>query len=39
MCVNGQTIKEHFNNNNKEKAIGRGKFLKRCRDDMYAKYW
>ena len=37
MCVNGQTIKEHFNNN-KEKAIGRGKFLKRCRDDIYAKY-
>ena len=35
--VNNQTIKEHFSNKNK--SIGRGKFLKICRDDMYAACW
>ena len=35
--VNNQTIKEHFSN--KKTSIGRGKFLKKCRDDMYAACW
>ena len=35
--VNNQTIKEHFFNKNK--SIGRGKFFKKCRDDMYAACW
>ena len=35
--VNGQLIKEHFTN--KKKAVGRGKFLKQCKDSMCAKYW
>lgn len=35
--VNGQLIKEHFTN--MKKAVGRGKFLKQCKDSMYAKYW
>ena len=32
-----KTIQEHFPNKNK--SIGRGKLLKKCKDDMYAKFW
>ena len=35
--VIGQLINEHFNN--KKKAVGRGKFLKQFKDNLYAKYW
>lgn len=32
--------KQHFNkNDNKRKAIGRGRFLKLCSNAVYAKYW
>ena len=37
LFVNDQAIKEHFDN--KEKAVGRAKFLKQCKVDMYVKYW
>ena len=37
LYVNGQTIAEHFRN--KERSAGRGKFLKICKDTLYAKYW
>ena len=33
MFVSKKSVKEHFTN--KQKSIGRGKFLKFCRDDMY----
>ena len=36
LYVNGQTIAEHFRN--KERLAGRGKFLKICKDTLYAKY-
>ena len=33
-------VKNHFNKNNiPQKSVGRGRFLKICRDTMYAKYW
>lgn len=32
-----RTIKEHFNKENI--SAGHSKFLKKCRDDMYAQYW
>ena len=35
--VNNQTIKEHFCNKNE--SIGRGKFLKKYRDDVYVACW
>ena len=35
--VNNKTIKEYFSNKNK--SLGRGKFLKRCKDDMDASCW
>ena len=35
--VNNRTIKEHFFN--KRKSVGRGKFLKQCKDTMYASCW
>lgn len=31
--------KKHFKNENKKLAVGRGRFLKHCRDTMYAKFW
>ena len=31
------TIKQHFVN--KKFSVGRGKFLKKIKDDMYAQYW
>ena len=34
---NNKTIKEHFSN--KKKSLGRGKFLKRCKGDIYASCW
>ena len=37
LYVNGQAIAEHFRN--KERSAGRGKFLKICKDTLYAKYW
>ena len=33
-------VKSHFNKNNiPQKSVGCGRFLKICRDTMYAKYW
>lgn len=37
LYVNVQAIKVHFDN--KKKAVGRAKFLKQCKVDMYVKYW
>ena len=37
LYVNGKTIAENFRN--KERSAGRGKFLKICKDTLYAKYW
>ena len=48
MNIEKKTIKEHFNNNNNNNndnndnnnnklSIGRSKFSKKCRDDMYVK--
>ena len=37
MYVQKQTINEHFNN--KSVSIGRGRFIKKIRDDMYAQSW
>ena len=38
MSVNKKTIQEHFAEN-KKIGIARGKFLKQCKDDVYAKFW
>ena len=35
MHVPKESVKEHFISN-KQKSIGRGKFLKSCKDAMYA---
>ena len=34
-------VKSHFNKNfsSPKTSVGRGRFLKICRDTMYAKYW
>ena len=33
-------VKSHFHKNiSPKKSVGRGRFLKICRDTMYAKYW
>ena len=33
-------VKNHIHKNNiPQKSVGRGRFLKICRDTMYAKYW
>ena len=37
MNIEKRTIKEHFNN--KKLSVGRGKFFKKCKDDMHAQYW
>ena len=37
MHVPKEFIKEHLSN--KQKSIGRGKFLKSCKDAMYASSW
>ena len=37
MNIQKETIKEHFTN--KKVPTGRGRFLKKNKDDMYAKYW
>ena len=40
--VTPNLVKSHFQGHKSEnvkKSIGRGKFLKICRDTMYAKYW
>ena len=38
MHVPKESVKEHFISN-KQKSIGRGKFLKSCNDAMYASSW
>ena len=35
MYIEKRTINEHFNNK-KISGYGRGKFIKKCKDDMYA---
>ena len=38
--VTQTVVKNHFHKNNiSQKSVGRGRFLKICRDAMYAKYW
>ena len=38
--VMSTVVKNNFNKNNiPQKSVGRGRFLKICRDTMYAKYW
>ena len=37
MHIPKQTIDEHFKS--KKASIGRGKFIKKIRDDMYAQTW
>ena len=37
--VNPELVKSHFKNTLPKKSVGRGRFLKICRDTMYAKYW
>ena len=38
--VTQTVVKNHFHKNNiPQKSVGRGRFLKICRDAMYAKYW
>ena len=40
--ITPKLIKTHFQgqkSENVKKSIGRGKFLKICKDTMYAKYW
>ena len=37
MKIQKRTVHEHFSD--KKKAVGRGKFLKKCVDDMYAQCW
>ena len=37
MNIQKETIKEHFTN--KKVFTGHGQFLKKIKDDMYAKYW
>ena len=37
-----EDVKKQFENDNvrnKKLAVGRGRFLKQCKDTMYAKYW
>ena len=36
MNISKETIKEHFD---KKVSTGRGRFLKKIKDEMYAKYW
>ena len=38
MHIPRESVKEHFISN-KQKSIGRGKFLKSCKDVMYASSW
>ena len=38
MSVDKKKIQEHFIKNNKI-GIACGKFLKQCKDNMYAKFW
>ena len=33
------TVNEHFKNTNKTVCTGRGRFIKKIRDDMYAESW
>ena len=40
--VTPELVQSHFKNNKSssvKKTVGRGRFLKICRDTMYAKYW
>ena len=38
--VTPTVVKNNFHKNNfPQKSVGRGRFLKICRDTMYAKYW
>ena len=37
MNIQKETIKEHFTN--EKVPTGRGRFLKKIKDGMYAKYW
>ena len=38
--VTPTVVKNHFHKDNfPQKSVGRGRFLKICRDTMYAKYW
>ena len=37
MDIQKETIKEHFTN--KQIFTGRGRFLKKIKDEKYAKYW
>ena len=38
--VTPAVVKSHFHKNiSPKKSVGRGRFLKICRDTMYAKYW
>lgn len=41
MNVKQELVKEHFSgkSENIRKTVGRGKFLKICKDTMYANYW
>lgn len=41
MYVKQELVKEHFIGKPESfrKSVGRGKFLKICKDTMYAKYW
>ena len=42
MHIKKETIYEHFNNinnNNKRVGTGRGRFIKKIRDDLYAESW
>ena len=37
MHIKKETIQEHFQN--KKVSAGRGRFLKKIKDDLYAQYW
>ena len=41
MNVKQELVKEHFSRKSENigKTVGRGKFLKICKDTMYANYW
>ena len=41
MNVKQELVKEHFSrkSENIRKTVGRGKFLKICKDTMYTNYW
>ena len=39
MHTTKSTVNEHFKNTNKTVCTGRGRFIKKIRDDMYAESW